>query len=301
MVYLLLVLTAIIWGGTFVAAKVVVAELHPLVAASTRYVLAFLILLPFMIYAEGRRARIAVKDIPLLAALGTTGIFLYNAFFFGGLQWTSATNGSLLVATGPSVTAILSALFLKERLTLTKVVGLVMSLIGVIIIVTSGSLGVLVNLRFNVGDLMLAVSTTSWSVYSVLGKIAGHRHHPITSTTYAFGFGALLLTLFAVPHWSAGTLSHFTPVVIYCLLFMAVLASAVCFVIWFHGIRKIGASRAAIFQNIVPVSAAALAILFLDERLRAFHVIGAILVLGGVSLVTGVFTRSSRDDSDDFH
>lgn len=288
-VYLLLILTTVIWGGTFVAAKVIVAGMHPLIAASTRFILAFLVLLPLMLFYEGANAKIRLRDIPILSALGATGIFLYNIFFFYGLQRTTAMNGSLLVAAGPAITAVFSALFLKEKLSLKQVLGFIISLVGVLVIVTKGSPGVLMKLQVNSGDLMLAVSTTSWSVYSILGKVAVGRFNPLISTTYAFGFGAVFLTLFAAPLWSKETFVQFTPVVIYCLLFLAVIASALCFVIWFRGIERIGASKAAIFQNIVPLSASTLAIILLGEELRAFHLIGAVFILGGVSLVTGMF------------
>jgi len=290
--YFLLVITTVIWGGAFVAAKVVVASMHPLIAASTRFLLAFLVLAPIMVYQERENAKIHLRDVPMLAVLGATGVFIYFLLFFYGLQKTSATNGSLLIAAGPGITAVMSALFLKESLSLKQMLGFIVSLGGVVVILTSGSPEALLNLRFNSGDLMLLVSTISWSVNSVLGKVAVGRFTPLKSTTYSIGFGALFLTIFSAPYWSKETIGQITPLVVFCMLFLSMIASALCFALWFRSLKSIGASKASVFMNIVPLSAATLATLLLGEELKTFHLIGAVLVLGGATLVTGIFTTT---------
>ncbi|RYD05376.1 hypothetical protein N752_08515 [Desulforamulus aquiferis] len=170
--YLMLICATVSWGGAFVAAKVVVGELHPLVAATGRFWLAFFCLLPFMLWKERGKAKVALKDWPILIFLGLTGVFLYNVLFFKGLQISAAMDGSLLVACGPVFTVVLSGIILKERINIRQALGFIISLTGVIVIVTKGHPASLVGWDLNPGDIMLTISVLAWSLYSIGGKIA---------------------------------------------------------------------------------------------------------------------------------
>lgn len=284
--YLMLVLATVAWGGAFVAAKLVVTELHPMVAAVARFWLAFLCLVPFMLWKEKGRAKVALQDWPYLIFLGFTGIFLYNILFFNGLRISAAMDGSLLVACGPVLTAILSVIFLKEKLIIRQALGFLVSLGGVVVIVTKGAPSALLAWDVNPGDIMLTVSVLSWSFYSVGGKVVMKRLSPVVSTTYAMGIGAAMLTLAALPQLAEQPFANATQTSVLSLGYLAVIASALGFVLWFEGIKRVGAGKASIFQNIVPLSGAVLSILLLGEQLQSFHPIGALLILGGVYMVT---------------
>ena len=284
--YIMLTVATVAWGGAFVAAKMVVTELHPMVAAAARFWLAFLCLLPLMLWKERAKAVVSRQCWPMLIFLGFSGIFLYNLLFFQGLKISAAMDGSLLVACGPVLTAVLSGLFLKEQLVLRQALGFLVSLSGVVVIVTKGVPTALLAWDVNPGDLMLICSALTWSFYSVAGKVAMKELSPMVTTTYGMGIGALMLTITAVPHLSNDAFAAITIKSVLGLGYLAVMASALGFVLWFEGIKRLGASRAAIFQNLVPLSGAILAILLLGEQLEIFHPIGAVLILGGVYLVT---------------
>ena len=132
-----------LWGGAFVAAKMLVEELSPLSAASIRFIMATMVLAPVLFYVEGKKSLVKFKELPLLIGAALTGIFLYNICFFQGIKLTSAINGSLLVASGPTVTALLASLIIKEPLKSNQILGLFISFLGVLIIITKGSLAVL--------------------------------------------------------------------------------------------------------------------------------------------------------------
>lgn len=117
------------------------------------------------------------------------------------------------------------------------------------------------------------------------GKVVMKRLSPVISTTYALGIGAIMLTLVSLPQFSGDTFANLTYKSIVGLGYLAVVASALGFVLWFEGIKRVGAGRASIFQNIVPLSGAFLAIVLLGEHLQSFHPIGGFLILGGVYLV----------------
>ncbi|KKM10521.1 hypothetical protein SY88_12570 [Clostridiales bacterium PH28_bin88] len=288
------VITILFWGGAWVAAKMVVAEIHPYVAGSIRFVLAFFILFPFLIAQEGRGALLRWRDVPVLAFQGATGVFLYNVMFLRGMQTTSAINGSLIVAAGPVITALVSSVYLRERVGLRQLAGFAVSLAGVLVIVSQGSWQVLRQIHFNPGDVLIGIAVISWSLYSVGGKVAMQRISPLANTTYSCGLGAIMLSLLAWPYFNDAGLFSASGQAIGALIYLAVFASAIAFFTWFKGVQQIGASRAAVFLYLVPVTAALHAIPILDERVRGYHLIGALLVSSGVYVATHLQSRSRQ-------
>ncbi len=283
-IYAMLVTSTVCWGGAFVAAKFVVLELHPTVAAALRFTLAFLVLLVFLIAREGKQAWVHPKEWLLLWGAALTGIAFYNILFFTGLIYTSPVNGSLLVATGPVITTIISGVFLKEAISNKQIAGLILSIIGVIIIISRGSLGTLLSLNFNHGDLLMAAAVFGWSLYTLIGKATAKRWSSLLTTTYACGLGALILWVSALPQLGQVQWQEISIITIGAVAFLAIFASAIGFVFWYEGIASIGPSRAAIFQNLVPAFSATFSYFLLKESLMLFHWFGAGMILYGVYL-----------------
>ncbi|MGQ9497427.1 MAG: DMT family transporter [Desulfotomaculales bacterium] len=136
--YLALLLAQVFCGGAFVAAKIVVAQIDPQVAAAARFGLSFAVLMLFLVVFE-KTPRPALRDWLMLAALGFTGIFLYQEFFFHGMRFAAATDGALMVASNPVFTVLLAGWFLQERVGTAQVGGLLLSVAGMLIIITKGS------------------------------------------------------------------------------------------------------------------------------------------------------------------
>lgn len=288
--YLLLVLVPIFWGGAFVAAKFVVHQLPPFTVATIRFALATFCLLPLMYYQDREKKNwLRKEDLSGLLILGLTGIFGYNALFFCGLQFTSATNGSLIVATNPIITLLLSAIFLSERISWSKALGIIISFTGVIFVITNGKISGILQANYNIGDLMLLGAPLCWAVYSIVGKRVMAKYSPLASTTYACGFGTLMLLPFSLYELSQkgfGILGQASFLGWLAIVYMAVFASVLGFVWWNKGVEKIGASRTSIFTNLVPVSAVVLAFLLLGEQITGGDILGAGLVIAGVYLTT---------------
>ncbi|MGI6552019.1 MAG: DMT family transporter [Clostridia bacterium] len=293
LIYSKLVGAVFFWGGAFVAAKIAVQEFTPLAAAALRFTMAFLVLAPILAWKEGRKALVKVRDWPLLVAAALSGIFFYNLFFFQGLKLTSPVNGSLIVAACPAVTVAFSRLLLKEKISLRQIGGLLISLLGVAIIVSRGSFQVLSGLEFNRGDLILLGGVISWSLYTNVGRLTSRYWSALLTTTYACGLGGLLFLVLAMPQlirmdWWAVSLSSLLSVV-----FLAVFASAIGFVFWYEGVGRIGAGRAAAFQNLVPLFSAVLSFFIFGDRIAVYHLVGAGTILFGVYLANGSFRRET--------
>jgi drug/metabolite transporter (DMT)-like permease len=291
-VYIKLVMTTFFWGGTFVAGKWAVGEAPPFFVAFLRFAIASAVL--FLLVAWNLRREGAGFPVPRggaqwvgLFSLGLTGVFLYNYFFLQGLSWTTATNGSLIVAFNPLLTAVLSAWWLKERIRPVQVGGLLLALLGVGVVVTTGSLEVLRRLSFNPGDLLMLGAPLAWALYTIFGKKVLAWFAPLPATAYAALFGTLLLLPATAIEGSLRTGA--TRLSVYgwmSVLQLALLGTVVGFVWWYEAVERLGASRAAVFVNLVPLFGVLLSALILSESLVVSQLAGGILVVLGVGIGT---------------
>lgn len=280
--YAKLVMTAIFWGGTFVAGRIVAAEAGPFSAAFLRFLIASTVLLGFVIHTEGRLPQIGRLEVLPVIALGLTGVFFYNAFFFSGLKVITAGRASLIIATNPVFIALFASLLFKEQMGTLKALGICISVLGAAIVISRGNLSDLFSGQIGTGELFIFGCVASWVTYSLVGKIVMKRLAPLIAVTYSCAIGTACLAFPAyyegvltnMPHYSSGTWLS--------LLYLGLLGSAVGFIWYYQGIKVIGASRAGVFINIVPVSAIILAALILHEAVDASLVVGVVFVSAGV-------------------
>jgi drug/metabolite transporter (DMT)-like permease len=290
--YLKLVLTTFFWGGTFVAGKWAVGEAPPFFVATLRFAIASIVLWALVAW-QGRGAgeRFPLPETGVqwagLFSLGLTGVFLYNFAFLVGLSRTSAVNGSLIVAFNPLLTAVLSAWWLKERVSPFQAAGLLLALLGVGIVVTRGSIEVVRSLSFNHGDILMLGGPIAWALYTIAGKKVLRTFPPLVATAYASLIGTLLLLPAAALEGSL--LSGVYRLTAYgwiSVLQLALLGTVVGFVWWYDGVAELGAARASVFVNLVPIFGVLLSALILSEKLNGSQLAGGIVVVIGVALGT---------------
>lgn len=299
-VYTKLVITTIFWGGTFVAGKWAVGEVPPFFVAFLRFAIASSVLWALVAWrSRGSDTRIPVPEGGAqwaeLFSLGLTGVFLYNFVFLTGLSWTSATNGSLIVAFNPLLTAVLSAWWLKERIRSVQTGGLLLALFGVGVVITRGSFIVIRSLSFNPGDLLMLGAPVAWALYTIVGKKVLQTFSPLVATAYASLSGTVLLLPAAAMEGSL--LSGVHSLTVYgwiSVLQLALLGTVVGFVWWYEGVERLGATRAAVFVNLVPLFGVLLSALILSESLVVSQLAGGILIVLGVGIGT-LGDREKRD------
>ena len=271
------------------AGKWAVREAPPFTVAFLRFAAATAVLFA-MIAWNARRGSPGSAAAPRgarqwagLLFLGLTGMFLYNFFFLKGLSLTTAANGSLIVSLNPLLTALLSAMLLRERIRPIRVGGLLLALAGVVVVVTDGSPGALGRAPLNPGDFLLLGAPLMWALYTVFGKKVLAYLPPLTATAYAALFGTLLLGPAAILEGPLyRTVSALTPWGWLSVLQLALLGTVVGFVWWYEGVAELGASRAAVFVYLVPLFGVLLASLVLSEAIGAAKIAGGILIVGGV-------------------
>ncbi len=280
--YVKLVLTAIFWGGTFIAGRIVAHEVKPFSAAFLRFAIASAVLLAYLLKTHKRLPPINSRQLLAVTALGLTGVFAYNSLFFAGLKTVTASRASLITTSNPAFIAIFAALLFRDPLPLGKVLGIMLSVAGAAIVVSKGHPQQILAGDLGFGELCIFGCVLSWVAYSLVGKVALTRLSPLVSVTYACAIGALLLALPAFSEALYPNLTSFSWLVCLCLAYLGFFGTALGFIWYYEGIQAIGPSRAGVFINLVPVSAILMAFFFLNESLDVSLTLGGTCVFGGV-------------------
>jgi len=282
--YVLLVLSMILWGGTWVAGRVLAQSVHPMTAAFLRFALASMALLFMCWRADGRLPRLQRNQILPVVFLGATGVFAYSYFFFTGLQTISAGRAALIVACTPVCIALISALFYGERFGPLRAAGALISLVGVSVVIADGDPLALLSGGVSRGDFMILGCVASWTAYTMGGRAVMKHLPPLTSVAWSSFTGTLLLLPAALAQGLVGDLGNIRPVDWSCLIFLGFLATALAYYWYYRAISIIGASRAGIFINMVPAFAVLTGFALLNEPIHLSLAIGGFMVISGVYL-----------------
>lgn len=281
-IYIKLVLTAVMWGGTFIAGRVVAEELGAFAAAFLRFAVASLCLLLMVYQIEGSIVKPKLPQLPYLILLGLSGVFAYNVFFFLGLQTTSAGRAALIVALNPIAIALVGTLVLKQSLSILKLLGIVTSLVGVAIVISQGEFLNLLSGGLMPGDLFIFGCVASWVIYTLVGKQVMNSLSPLVTTTYACLIGTIALLPFAINNELIEDLQQLSLQAGLGILYLGLCGSALGFSWYYTGVQAIGAAKASIFINLVPVATIVLAALLLDEPITSSLLVGGGLIVAGV-------------------
>ena len=284
--YAKLVAVPAIWGGTFIAGRVLALALPAAVGSLLRYVVALAALLFAARWLEGGLPRLTRRQVIGTLLLGATGILAYNLFFLGALARLPASRTSLIIALNPVVTIAAASLLLGERMNPRHWFGVVVALAGVWIVVSRGDVLGSVTGSVGVGELLMFGGVCSWAAYTLIGRRVLRELTPLAATTYASLWGAAMLAVVAAPDLRELALTDLTPPVVLSALYLGVLGTSVAFVWYYQAVQRLGASRTVIFNNLVPVFGATFGVLLLGEPLLPSMLLGGAVAVGGVMLVS---------------
>jgi drug/metabolite transporter (DMT)-like permease len=283
MIYLKLALTALFWGGTFIAGRVLARDTPPFSAAFLRFCFALALLAPLLARRRDLWPRDA-KSLTLAALLGATGVFGYNALFFWGLKSVDAGRAALIVACNPVAITVFSALVFGERLRPAAMAGVAACLAGAALVISRGDPGALFAGAVGPGEAAILGCVACWTSYTLIGKRAMESMSPLAAVTLACALGAAFLLPPALGEGLAGLAPGLAPRQWLALAYLGVCGTALGFIWYYQGIAAIGPARSGVFINLVPVSAVAMGGLILGEKIDPSLAAGAGLVLGGVWL-----------------
>ncbi|MFO1302398.1 MAG: DMT family transporter [Burkholderiales bacterium] len=283
-VYGKLSLMALLWGGTFIGGRIASPEMPAVTIALWRYVLAIAALLILAYAMEGGLPRPTRRQWIGLVLMGATGVFLFNLCFMFALARVTASRASLIMALNPAMTLLAAALFLRERLTRNKVIGIAIALAGVAVVLGHGNPMHLASGGVGIGEMVMFGCPLAWAANTLVARRMLGGMSTIASTTWSAIAGTAMLLLAAT---AMGTLlpEGASARAWAAIAFLAVFGTAVALVLFYDGVRRIGAARASVFINLVPVFAVALGVLLLGEPLELSIVAGGALVIGGILLI----------------
>ena len=280
LVFLVVALAPMFWAGNIVLGRGMATQIPPISLAFWRWTVAFLILLPLTWSYVRRDWKTALAGWKILGLLSFFGITCFNTLLYRAVHTTTAINGALIQTTMPAMVIIISLILYKERITRIQAAGVAVCVLGAIVVVLKGQWQALIHVTLVKGDLLMFVAVIIYALYSALLPKRPNMH-PLSFLTYTFGIGATGLLPFYL--WEITALGTFrlTPSVVGSIGYVAIFPSIAAYFCWNRGVAMIGANRTSLFITLIPVFAAALAIIFLGETLHAFHLSGMMLILLG--------------------
>jgi drug/metabolite transporter (DMT)-like permease len=291
--YLLLTLTPLFWAFNTIIGRGLAAQVPPMTMTFLRWFFAILILAPLALPHVRRDWPIVRRGWKSMLVLGVIGVGTHNAVGYLGLNYTTATNALILNSFIPVMVISLSWIFLRERLSSPQLVGVGVSLAGVLMILTRGSIDVLASFKLNGGDLLLILAMAMWSVYTIGLRWRPAGLHMLTFLFILMVIGDLaVLPLFAV-ELAIGRHMVVTPANVAAIVTVALFSSVLAYIFWNHGVAQVGANVAGLFVHLMPVFGVLLAWVFLDERLALFHVAGIALILSGIGITSRLGRRAA--------
>ncbi len=286
------ILATLIWSGNFIIARGAKNNIPPVTLAFYRWLSATLILLPFTWQLFLKEIQIIKKQFLFFLLAAVTGVSMFNTFVYIAGHYTEAINMALLgTTTSPIISVILARIFLKERVPVSRVIGMLICIAGILLLLSKGNMETLLSFSFTKGDWWMLAAAFTFAIYNVCAK-----KKPATMSSRNFLFTVFLIgTIILLPFYlyelkiDGGfemNMSNFGAI-----LYLGLGASVICFLLWNISIANLGAGRASLFGNLIPVFSSIEAVIFLHEKITAIYLYSFILVVVGL-IIANIQKRS---------
>jgi len=283
--YILLVLTTIFWSGNFIVGKAAtIYEIPPFSLNFFRWLFAGIILLPFTFKEIFLKKNYIKANIGLFIILGITSITVFNSIVYYSLYFTQVITGVLMISTIPVWIILISSLLKIEKTNIYQIFGILLSLIGVVAIITKSDLEVIKGLEFNKGDLSIIVAMFSWAIFSTLLKKKKLEVSQITLLQVVIIFGLIFLTPIYIIELLLGNYIILEKPFFLTLAYVVIFPGLLSFLFWIKGISVIGANRSGIFLHLMPIFGSIFAIIIFKEKIMFYHLIGAMFIIFGIRI-----------------
>ena len=281
----MLVLATLFWAGNFIVGKAAfVEDIPPMSLVFFRWLLVWLILLPFTYKEIIKYKEIIFKNLPLLFFLALTSVGLFNSFTYLALVHTQVINASLFNTAIPAMIILLCFIFKIEKTNRFQIMGLILSVLGILSIITKLDFNILLSLNFNKGDIIMIGGVITWGLYSSFLKKKKFTLPLLTLVHILCTFGLLFILPQFLFEISQGKIIKFDINLSYILIYLALFPSIGSYYCWAGAVSIIGANRAGIFLSLIPLFSTILAMFFFNENFYFFHFIGSVLIVLGLIL-----------------
>jgi len=278
--YGLILLMVLFWSANYIVAKVVLREVPPLLLSGIRVTIAGLVMLPIY-WTRPHRSVKGKFEAARLVVLGCFGVALNQLFFVLGLGRTTVAHASIIVSVGPVLVLLIAAAIGQEIMTRPKLTGMLIAMAGIAALKLFQEDSTTAHATW-FGDVFVFLSTLTFALFTVFGKPLTRHHTAATVNTYAYVGGALAFAPVTVWQAAGFPLSRISLVAWACILYMALFPSIAAYLIYYHALTHISASRVASFSYLQPVFATVMAVFLIDERLTAPVIAAGVGILAGV-------------------
>ena len=283
--YILLILTTIFWSGNFIVGKAAsIYEIPPFSLNFYRWFFAGLILMPFTIKEILNKRQYILDNIGFFIILGITSITIFNSIVYYSLYYTQVISGVLMISTIPVWIIFISSILNIEKTNIFQVLGVALSLMGVLFIITKADIELIKNLDFNKGDLTMVIAMFSWALYSALLKKKTYEISQISLLQVIIITGLIFLIPIYFIEMNMGNVIKLGKPFYLTLTYVVLFPGLAAFFFWIKGIALIGANRAGAFLHLMPIFGAIMAMIIFKEKFMFYHFLGAIFIVTGITL-----------------
>ena len=283
--YLMLVCATLFWAGNFMVGKFAyIEDIPPMSLVFFRWSLVWIILLPFTYKEILKNKNVILNNLPLLFFLALTSVGLFNTFTYLALVYTQVINASLFNTAIPAMIIFLCFLLKIEKTNKFQILGLIISVFGILSIITKLDLNILLSLNFNKGDLIMIGGVITWGLYSSFLKRKKFTLPLLTLVHVLCTLGLIFIFPQFLYELSQGLTVTYNTNLGLTLIYLAVFPSIGSYYCWAGAVSIIGANRAGIFLSLIPLFSTIFAIIFFNEQFEFFHLIGSILIILGLFL-----------------
>ncbi|MCR8982336.1 DMT family transporter [Brevibacillus laterosporus] len=281
-VYLIPLLATLLWGSNFLVGKNILHHVPPFTLGFLRWSFALIVLLPFTWKSLCENWEFYLKFWREILLMGFLGIALFTGLVYWGMEHTNTVNASLLSSLSPIFITIVAYFMLHERINSNQIIGILLSLLGVLWIVSKGHIGTFADIRLNNGDIVLILSNVLMAIYSVMLRKTADRLPGLIGFTLIVFAGVLTSVPLMMVEVSFRPVQLFLWENLWSIAYLGIFSSVIAFFCWTKTVHFLGPTKASPFMNLVPVFATMFAVLFLREELLFSQIVGGVLVLLGV-------------------
>ena len=281
--YLSLVIATLAWGGNAVAGKLAVGHVSPMMLTFWRWFFAVAIIFLISVPQFIKDWPVVRKNLPILLFLGVVGYVVFNAALYTAVNYTTAINVTVEQAVIPMLIFVINFALFRMKVSWAQILGFTLTLLGGIITAIHGDLSALVTLTVNFGDAIMMIAVVAYAIYTV-----ALRWRPRIDWRTLMAVPAFFAMVFSLPlvfwEYSADRLIWPDAEGWVVVLYTGIFASLIAQVLYIKGVEEIGANRAGLFINLVPVFGTLLSVAIIGESLQLFHVVALALALGGIAI-----------------
>ena len=283
--YVFLFLTVTFWAGNFVVGKFAsIYEVPPFSLNFYRWFFAWVILAPFTLPEIIKKKDYIINNYKLFIILGVTSITIFNSIVYYSLNFTQVISGVLMISTIPVMIMFFSSIFKIEKTNIFQIIGVILSFLGVIIIITKANFEILKNLNFNKGDITMVIAMFSWALYSTLLKRQTYEISQLSLLQVVMSFGLVFLIPIYFIEYQLGFRITLDKPFYLILSYVVLLPGLASFILWIKGISMIGANRSGVFLHLMPILSAIMAMIIFNEKFMFYHMLGACFIITGILL-----------------